>query len=134
MPIYFQYLSSIQSFFQLLHDYQLSVHLEVLLLFYLSLLNTRKNLPKFFGRLVDLFLSFRHTHPFQIVHFFVSHTTFFQVSWIHLSFGAQELQRFLWLTTVKDFAIYNSFFYSFIHLYPLRDKVLERFPWFATDK
>ena len=134
MLIYFQYLSSIQSFFQLLHDYILSVHLEVLLLFYLSLLNTRKNLPKIFGRIVDLFLSFRQAHTFQIVRFFVSHTTLFQAKWIHLSVGAQGLQRFLWLATVKDFAIYNGFFYSFIHLYPLWDKVLERFPWFATDK
>ena len=67
MLIYFQYLSSIQSFFQLLHDYQRCVHLEVLLLFCLSLLNTRKNLPKILGRLVDLFLSFRHAHTFRIV-------------------------------------------------------------------
>ena len=67
MLIYFQYLSSIQSFFQLLHDYQRCVHLEVLLLFCLSLLNTRKNLPKIFGRIVDLFLSFRHAHTFRIV-------------------------------------------------------------------
>lgn len=67
MLIYFQYLSSIQSFFQLFHDYQRCVHLEVLLLFFLSLLNTRKNLPKFFGRLIDLFLSFRHAHTFRIV-------------------------------------------------------------------
>lgn len=67
MLIYFQYLSSIQSFFQLLHDYQFCVHLEVLLLFCLSLLNTRKKPPKIFERLVDLFLSFRHAHTFRIV-------------------------------------------------------------------
>ncbi len=64
MLIYFQYLSSIQSFFQLLHDYQRCVHLEVLLLFCLSLLNTQKNLPKF---LKGLLICFRHAHTFQIM-------------------------------------------------------------------
>ena len=41
--------------FQLLHDYQRCVHLEVLLLFCLSLLNTRKNLPKFLKGLLIYF-------------------------------------------------------------------------------
>ena len=77
MLIYFQYLSSIQSFFQLLHDYQRCVHLEVLLLFCLSLLNTRKNLPKFlkglliYFYLLDIRILFKSSvFLFHIQHFF----------------------------------------------------------------
>lgn len=77
MLIYFQYLSSIQSFFQLLHDYQCCVHLEVLLLFCFSLLNTRKNLPNFleglliYFYLLDMRILFKSSvFLYQIQHFF----------------------------------------------------------------
>ena len=42
-------------------------------------------------------------------------------------FGAQGLLRFLGLATVKDFAIYNTFFRRVKSVYPLARKVYNNF-------
>lgn len=42
--------------------------------------------------------------------FFFSHTTLFQIDSIHLSFGAQGLQWFLELATVKEFTVLSTLY------------------------
>ena len=112
----------------------LSFECVFLATFCLYLLNTQKSPQKrektsqnFWQTCWFIFISNNHSVLCHIQHFLRrTKSTYHLARKAYSNFYTLQLSNF--------FAIYNSFFYSFIQIYSLQDKVLARFPWTSTDK